>query len=77
VALAYVTSPISNHSRKTWDKAEYEARAKQRDEEERERMKEADEALQKGPHLIFPDNRKCSMQLVCDGSANKNLYFHH
>ncbi|KAI8459039.1 hypothetical protein BY996DRAFT_4576450, partial [Phakopsora pachyrhizi] len=34
--------------RKTWDRSEYEAKAKQRDEEERVRMKEADEAIQKG-----------------------------
>ncbi|KAI7944298.1 hypothetical protein MJO28_011826 [Puccinia striiformis f. sp. tritici] len=47
-ASAYGAPAAGTDFRKTWDKAEYEAKAKQRDEEERERMKEADEALQKG-----------------------------
>ncbi|OAV89639.1 hypothetical protein PTTG_05244 [Puccinia triticina 1-1 BBBD Race 1] len=44
---AYGAPSAGTDFRKTWDKAEYEAKAKKRDEEERERMKEADEALQK------------------------------
>ncbi|MBW0514471.1 hypothetical protein O181_054186 [Austropuccinia psidii MF-1] len=47
-ASAYGTPAAGTDFRKTWDKAEYEAKAKQRDEEERERMKEADAAMQKG-----------------------------
>lgn len=45
---AYGAPAAGTDFRKTWDKAEYEAKAKQRDEEERQRMKEADAALQKG-----------------------------
>jgi len=67
---AYGAPAAGTDFRKTWDKAEYEARAKQRDEEERERMKEADEALKKGLGLMFVCYRSL---LGCHGSANSGL----
>ncbi|EGG02534.1 uncharacterized protein MELLADRAFT_66325 [Melampsora larici-populina 98AG31] len=45
---AYGTSAAGTDFRKTWDKKEYEEKAKQRDEEERNRMKEVEESLQNG-----------------------------
>ncbi|KAG0141246.1 hypothetical protein CROQUDRAFT_136257 [Cronartium quercuum f. sp. fusiforme G11] len=43
-----VSTAAGTDFRKTWDKSEYELKAKKRDEEERERMKEFEKDLQKG-----------------------------
>ncbi|PLW21539.1 hypothetical protein PCANC_00996 [Puccinia coronata f. sp. avenae] len=74
---AYGAPAAGTDFRKTWDKAEYEARAKQRDEEERERMKEADEALQKGKkprrkHVDLPKPTELMKQREAPLELNKN-----
>jgi len=74
---AYGAPAAGTDFRKTWDKAEYEARAKQRDEEERERMKEADEALKKGKkprrkHVDLPKPTELMKQREAPLELNKN-----
>jgi len=45
---AYETTAKDTDFRRKWDKEEYAAKAKKKDDEERERMKENEERMKKG-----------------------------
>lgn len=50
---AYGTKAQDTEFRKKWDKEEYTDRAKQKDQEERERMQENEERLKQGASILF------------------------